>query len=112
MRRRISAAAVMARPDDVSQGVWDDWLAHRKRKKADASPTTVEHARQEAAKAGIPLERFLTIWCFRGSQGLKAAWLTPDELGADASGSQPGAPRTFGTTNFNKGIAADGRIDL
>ena len=30
-------------------------------------------------KAGISLNAFLTIWCARGSQGLQAEWLKPNE---------------------------------
>ena len=45
------------------------------------SITVVEEARRECAKAGLTLERFLQVWCMRGSQGLEAAWLKPDERG-------------------------------
>ena len=66
-------------PDDVSAQVWADWLALRKRKRADVTVTVITEARKEADKAGLGLERFLAVWCVRGSQGLQAAWLKPDE---------------------------------
>lgn len=69
----------LPRPDDVAEQVWNDWVEHRHGKRAKVSPTVVAEARSEAAKAGVTLERFLTIWCARGSQGLEANWLKPNE---------------------------------
>jgi uncharacterized protein YdaU (DUF1376 family) len=71
--------AAPPRPEDVGQQVWDDWRALRAKKRADVSETTIAEARREADKAGVSLERFLTIWCLRGSQGLQAIWLTNEE---------------------------------
>ena len=34
----------------------------------------------------LPLERFLAVWCARGSQGLQAEWLKPHER----AGANPG----------------------
>lgn len=68
-------------PDDVDAQVWADWVAHRKAKRASVTATVVDGARSEAAKAGMSLEAFLRVWCRRGSQGLEAAWLKPDERG-------------------------------
>lgn len=68
-------------PDDVEPQVWADWLALRKAKKAPASETVISQARSEAAKAGLTLAEFLRVWCIRGSQGLMAEWLKPDERG-------------------------------
>ncbi|WP_343735314.1 hypothetical protein [Acidovorax sp.] len=67
------------KPDDIDQQVWDDWLSLRKAKRAPVSLTVLEDARRESSKAGMSLENFLRIWCRRGSQGLEAAWLKPDE---------------------------------
>jgi uncharacterized protein YdaU (DUF1376 family) len=72
-------SAVPSRPEDVADQTWADWLHLRKTKRAPVSETTLDGAREEAAKAGMPLERFLQIWCRRGSQGLEAAWLRADE---------------------------------
>ena len=70
-----------ARPDDVAEQVWADWLQHRKTKRAPVTETVLIEARAEAGKAGLSLERFLIVWCARGSQGLLADWLKPDERG-------------------------------
>jgi hypothetical protein len=66
-------------PQDVASEVWDSWLELRKKKRAPVSDTVIEAARSEAEKAGLTLERFLIVWCFRGSQGLMAEWLKPEE---------------------------------
>lgn len=76
-RAKRSAAP---RPDDVTEQTWEDWQALRKAKKAPVTETVLSQARQEAEKAGMPLEDFLCIWCARGSQGLEASWLKPHEL--------------------------------
>jgi len=68
-----------AKPDDVDDQTWADWLALRKAKRAPVSATVIDGARAEAGKAGLSLEAFLRVWCTRGSQGLMADWLKPDE---------------------------------
>ncbi|WP_298929171.1 YdaU family protein [uncultured Ramlibacter sp.] len=68
-------------PDDVEQQTWTDWLDLRKRKKANVSETVVAGAREQAALAFLTLEQFLRVWCLRGSQGLFADWLKPEERG-------------------------------
>ena len=66
-------------PGDVDEQVWQDWVQLRKNKRATVSPTVIAEARIEAGKAGMPLDRFLSVWCARGSQGLMADWLKPNE---------------------------------
>jgi uncharacterized protein YdaU (DUF1376 family) len=85
-RKRAAPAEAVARPDGVMQQTWDDWLTLRKAKRAPVTLTVVQSAIGEAAKAGMPLEVFLRVWCRRGSQGLEAAWLRPDERATAANG--------------------------
>lgn len=66
-------------PDDVAEQVWADWVALRKAKRAPVTETVIKGARKEAAKAGMTFEAFLQVWCHRGSQGLQADWLKPNE---------------------------------
>lgn len=73
-------------PAGVQPQTWADWLALRKAKKAPVTLTVVEGAAEEANKAGMTLEAFLRVWCRRGSQGLEAAWLKPEERGSPATG--------------------------
>lgn len=77
--RKRSAPATQ-KPEDVDQQTWDDWVSLRTKKRASVSLTVVDEARAESVKAGITLDRFLRIWCLRGSQGLQADWLKPAEL--------------------------------
>jgi uncharacterized protein YdaU (DUF1376 family) len=68
-------ATVVACPPDVSQQIWNDWVALRKSKKAPITQTVLNGAIAEAKILGWPLEKFLAEWCSRGSQGLKAEWI-------------------------------------
>ena len=77
--RKRSAAPDLPCPDDVDPQTWKDWLALRKAKKAPVTDTVVNGARREAESAGMPLDAFLQVWCLRGSQGLQADWLKPEE---------------------------------
>jgi hypothetical protein len=69
-------ATGVACPHDVSPQVWQDWLQLRKSKKASVTETVVKGARAEAGKLNWSLDQFLIEWCTRGSQGLKAEWVT------------------------------------
>jgi hypothetical protein len=71
--------ATSPKPDGVGEQVWNDFLALREAKRAPVTPTVVEQARREAAKAAMSLEEFLQVWCARGSQGLQADWLKTHE---------------------------------
>jgi uncharacterized protein YdaU (DUF1376 family) len=77
--RKRSAPPAVACPIDVDDQTWTDWLALRKKKGAPVTQTVVNGAAAEAAKAGMTLGDFLKIWCLRGSQGLQADWLKPEE---------------------------------
>jgi len=77
--KRAPRSQAVACPLDVDPQVWDDWLKLRKTKRAPVTETVVSGAQDEANKAGMTLESFLRVWCRRGSQGLEAAWLKPDE---------------------------------
>lgn len=79
-RKRASPPEI-ARPDEVSEQVWTDWLQLRKGKRAAVTATVVDEARVESVKAGMSLDAFLRVWCARGSQGLQAEWLKNHERG-------------------------------
>jgi uncharacterized protein YdaU (DUF1376 family) len=69
------SATSVACPPDVSQQIWNDWVALRKSKKAPITQTVLNGAIAEAKILGWPLKKFLAEWCSRGSQGLKAEWI-------------------------------------
>ena len=89
-QRKRSAAP--SAPEDVPAQVWSDWLQLRKAKKAPVTDTVIHGARAEAAKAGMSLTEFLTEWCNRGSQGLKAEWVRPATSGVRQPARQSAAP--------------------
>lgn len=64
-----------ARPDDVSEQVWNDFVQQRKQLKAAVTPTALEGIKREAAKAGWSLEQALTECTVRGWRGFKADWV-------------------------------------
>jgi predicted transcriptional regulator len=105
--RKEPGKSACARPDDVGEQVWADWVALRQKKKATVSATVINEARKEAAKADLPFERFLAIWCMRGSQGLQADWLKPSERG---NGKPPGRHGGFRERDYSEG-ATDGVPD-
>lgn len=67
------------RPAEVGEQIWADWCTLRRAKRAPVTATVVDEARRQAEMAAMPLEDFLRIWCSRGSQGLQADWLKPQE---------------------------------
>lgn len=91
-------------PEGVDPQTWADWLTLRKRKSAPVTQTVLREAIRESEKAGMTLERFLTIWCARGSQGLEASWLKPHER-AGPNG-KPSAAANFRETTYT-GTAYD-----
>lgn len=78
-RKRAAAAPALPCPEDVAGDVWTAWLDLRRKKRAPVSDVVLQQARKEAALAKLSLEQFLRIWCFRGSQGLHADWITPQD---------------------------------
>ncbi len=76
---RAAQRPAIDRPAGVSEQTWGDWLSLRKAKRAPVTQTVVDGAHTEADKAQMSLEDFLRAWCRRGSQGLEASWLKPEE---------------------------------
>lgn len=97
---RKRSALVDQKPIDVDDQTWADWLQLRKIKRAPVTETVIDGAAKEAAKAGMTLEQFLRIWCVRGTQGLMADWLKPNERAA-----RPKVITDLSTMNYER--AAD-----
>ena len=62
-------------PDGVSQSVWDDFVRHRKTKKASITETAIKGIEREAKKANMSLNDALQEICARGWTGFKAEWV-------------------------------------
>ena len=67
----------VACPADVSPDCWEAFIAHRKAVKALVTERVVNTMRNEADKAGIPLEDALDEVVARGWKGFKAEWYKP-----------------------------------
>ncbi len=69
-------ATFVATPEGVSQSVWDEFIAHRKAKKAKVTDLVIEGIAKEASKAGWSLEDALKETIVRNWQSFKADWVT------------------------------------
>lgn len=70
-------ATVVATPDGVSQSVWQEFVNHRKSKKAQVTQLVIDGIQKEADKAGFSLEDALKEVVVRNWQGFKAEWVLP-----------------------------------
>jgi uncharacterized protein YdaU (DUF1376 family) len=105
--KRESATSV-ACPLDVDQQIWDDWKQLRKAKKAPVTETVVSSARKEASKANMSFSDFLSVWCARGSQGLQADWLKPEEKNL----SKTGQMNQRVISGLTRGLIGGGNVKL
>lgn len=68
------------KPDDVSEQLWNDFIALRRQKKAAITKTAMAAFVREAGNANLTLSQVLTLTCERGWQGFKADWLKPGDI--------------------------------
>ncbi len=106
-RAQRERSAPIPAPEDIDPQVWTDWLRLRAAKKAPVTGTVIQGARAEAAKAGMTITEFLTEWCNRGSQGLKAEWIRPAQVGSRQPARQS-RHTGFDQINYREGINDDG----
>jgi len=66
-------------PEGVSQSVWDEFIAHRKSKKAKVTDLVIQGIYKEAEKAGWLLEDALKETIVRNWQSFKADWVQPKQ---------------------------------
>lgn len=78
-RETEKKATVVATPDGVSQSVWDDFVKHRKAKKAQVTQTVIDGIATEAQKAGWSLDDALKETIVRNWQSFKAEWVQPKQ---------------------------------
>jgi hypothetical protein len=71
--KKIKTEAI--RPIDVSESVWDDFIAIRNKVKKPFTETALKIIQREATKAGFTVEQALETCCARGWQGFEAAWV-------------------------------------
>jgi uncharacterized protein YdaU (DUF1376 family) len=68
-------ATVVATPVGVSDSVWQDFVKHRKAKKAPVTQTVIDGIQREAGKAAWTLDAALAECVVRGWQSFKAEWV-------------------------------------
>lgn len=90
-------SATPAKPESVSQSVWDDFLAIRKAKKSPLTQTALNGIQREADKANMTLDAALSMSCSRGWQSFRADWVTKQ----GATSNNGAAMASYGTI-FNK----------
>lgn len=77
-----------ARPDDVPESLWADFLAVRRAAKAPLTATALAGIQREASKAGLSLSDVLSLCCERGWRGFNAGWVA----GAASPSKRTAAP--------------------
>lgn len=87
--------ASVTKPDDVSADLWNDFLNHRKQKKAPVTDRVISLIRNEAKNAGWTLEEALNEVILRNWIGFKAEWVEakdPNAVWVKAEDYQPELP--------------------
>jgi hypothetical protein len=91
-------ATVVATPEGVTESVWQDFVKHRKAKKAPITATALAGIKREADKASWSLDRAITECVERGWTAFKAEWVAPKQSfaqqAADIARSTVPAPHT------------------
>ena len=76
-------ATVVATPEGVSETVWQEFVNHRKSKKAQITQTVINDIAKQASMAGWTLEDALKETIVRNWQSFKAEWIAPKSNVAD-----------------------------
>ena len=79
------------RPRNVSKKTWDDFLTHRKNKKAPLTETALIGIKNEVKKTTISLEDALVMCQARGWQSFKSDWINKEQ-------------KSFAATNYGEGV--------
>ena len=90
--------SAVAPPDGMSPSIWQDFVDHRKAKRAKVTQTAIDGIAREADKAGWPIEDALREICSRGWTGFKAEWVV------DKQKQQGAAPISFKAADRLAGI--------
>jgi hypothetical protein len=73
-------ATVVATPEGVSDSVWQEFIAHRKSKKARVTQLVIDGISEQARIAGWSLENALKETIVRNWQSFKADWVKDENL--------------------------------
>jgi hypothetical protein len=78
----VSPKAIKAKPGwTMPEGVdpihWEDWLTHRKSKRASNTPSAWNRVEREATKAGLTIATVVQTCAERSWVGFESSWITP-----------------------------------
>jgi uncharacterized protein YdaU (DUF1376 family) len=62
-------------PEGVSVDLWNEFLAHRKKHRAQVTPRVVEMLKKQADLAKMPLSEVLEMCIFKGWRSFDASWV-------------------------------------
>lgn len=71
-----NTATAVATPDGVSETVWQEFIKHRKAKKAQVTQLVIDSIAKQAAKAGWSLEDALKETIVRNWQSFNSEWVS------------------------------------
>jgi len=100
-------ATVVATPEGVSDSVWQEFIAHRKAKKARVTQLVVDGIQEQARIAGWSLEDALKETIVRNWQSFKADWVKKDE-----NLSKTGQMNQRVISGLTRGLIGGGNVKL
>lgn len=66
-------------PDGVSDSLWTEFLAYRKKLKAPVTETVMKRLHKEAALANMPMDKVIETIIFKGWRSFEASWIKTQE---------------------------------
>lgn len=98
----------VARPDDVGEQVWDEFLILRKEKRKTFTELALRGMRREAEAAGITLEQAMTLCVEQGWQSFQAKYVRDKGGNGYRSKRQPTCPgdweKEFKGADYTRGV--------
>lgn len=99
-------AIVVATPVGVSDSVWQEFVSHRKSKKARVTQLVIDGIQKEASIAGWSLEDALKETIVRNWQSFKADWVKDENL------SKTGQMNQRVISGLTRGLIGGGNVKL
>jgi uncharacterized protein YdaU (DUF1376 family) len=99
-------ATVVATPFGVSDSVWQEFIAHRKSKKARVTQLVIDGISEQARIAGWSLEDALKETIVRNWQSFKADWVKDENL------SKTGQMNQRVISGLTRGLIGGGNVKL
>ena len=101
-QKNFRTKTTVARPDDVGEQVWDEFLILRKEKRKTFTELALRGMRREAEAAGITLEQAMTLCVEQGWQSFQAKYVRDKGGNGYRSKRQPTCPGDW--ENEYKGV--------